>query len=193
MATSHLAAAVAIAVTGLACTNASAQFSGDVISSYISLDSGKPKVDYAVYSQKLADLLNGYSPEALARIFGDFVPAYAPPVSLNEELGMGAVNFKPLSSDLSSEAKKELDKVFTYLTENSSAKIVIEGHTDDNKSYDQALSESRAIEAKLYLAKLGIAIDRMETVGYANTQPIEKGNSDAAKASNRRIEIELIN
>ncbi|MDF1740963.1 MAG: OmpA family protein [Verrucomicrobiales bacterium] len=188
-----LVTAVAIAVTGFACTRASAQFSGDVISSYISLDSGNPQVDYADYSRKLAELLNGYSPQALARIFGDFVPAYASPVSLNEELGMGPVNFPSLSSDLSSGAKQELDKAFTYLTDNPGAKVVIEGHTDANKSYDQALSESRARAAMLYLAELGISVDRMETVGYAGTQPVEEGNSDAAKAANRRIEIKLLN
>ncbi len=189
----RLATCVAIAATGLFCTDATAQFSGDLIASHISLDSGLPKVEYLDYSQKLADLLNGYSPEALERIFGDFVPAYAKPVSLNEELDMGEMNFPSLSAELTPGSKQELDKVFDYLTDNPSARIVIEGHTDDNKSYDQALSESRAVAAMLYLAELGIAPDRIETIGYAGTKPIESGNSAAAKAANRRIEIALLN
>ncbi|MDF1826653.1 MAG: OmpA family protein [Verrucomicrobiales bacterium] len=137
--------------------------------------------------------MNGLSAEARKRVFGDYVPGYAAPVSLTEKLGLESINFASLSSQLSPGSHAELDKVLSYLNENPNAKILIEGHTDANKSYDQALSEARADEAKLYLAMNGIDPSRVETIGYAGTKPIVEGTSSEARAANRRIEIQLSN
>lgn len=184
---------MAVAVTAFCCATSYAQFSGPVIASHISSDSGRPRENYMEYSEKLAAVLNGLTPAARYRVFGDYVPAYAPPVSLTDKLGMEPINFGSLSTALSPAAEAELDKVLEYLLENPNARINIEGHTDANKSIDQPLSEARARAAMLYLAQQGIDPSRIETVGYAGTQPIAEGSSDAAKAQNRRIEIGLLN
>jgi outer membrane protein OmpA-like peptidoglycan-associated protein len=82
-----------------------------------------------------------------------------------------------------------LQKLATYLSENPSQLIDIEGHTDDigNAANNQILSEKRALAVKMQLIKLGIAADRIQTRGLGNTVPIEKLN----RQKNRRIEIKL--
>lgn len=161
------------------------------IATYISLDSGRPKDQYSEYSAKLATLLAGYSPAALERIFGKVVSVDFQP-TLNTELGLEPMNFGSLSSVLTPGAEAELDKVFEYLQENPGARIMIEGHTDANLHYDQALSEARAASAAAYLASRGIDSSRLETVGYANNRPLIEGNSKEARDANRRIEIRVL-
>lgn len=182
----RLAAVFLAVISG---TSVSAQITAEGIANHIVYDSGHARDGYMEYSQQLADLLNSYSPEALNRILTNYVPAPSAPISLNKELNLSAINFGSLSSKLTPDAEKELDKVFDYLKNNPIAKILIEGHTDANLSYDQALSESRADSAMLYIATKGIDPARIETIGYAGTKPIAAGNSKAAKAQNRRIEI----
>jgi outer membrane protein OmpA-like peptidoglycan-associated protein len=82
-----------------------------------------------------------------------------------------------------------LAKLATYLQENPSQSIDIQGHTDDigNASSNQILSEKRALAVKIYLIKLGISSDRIQTQGMGNTVPKEKLN----RQMNRRIEIRL--
>lgn len=75
------------------------------------------------------------------RIFGKMVSVNSMP-TLKTELGLDAMNFTPLSSDLSNEAITEPEKVFDYLMENPVASIQIDGHKDAIKHYDQALSEA---------------------------------------------------
>lgn len=148
---------------------------------------------YLDYSEKLADLLIGYSPQALARIGGGLSLPMPLRCRSPRSSNPSQYTFPSPSSDLTSGAQHELDKMFEYLKGNPSARIVIEGHTDANEGYDQALSESRALAASLYTADLGVDVARINTVGYAGTQPIEEGNSNGAKAANRRIEIGLLN
>lgn len=125
------------------------------------------------------------------RILGKTVSVNSMPTP-NTELGLGAMNFTPLSSDLSNEAMTEPDKVFDYLMENPDASIQIDGHTDAIKHCDQALSEARATSAATYLASKGIDASRLETAGYANTRPLVEGNTKAAKEANRRVKIRVL-
>ena len=62
----------------------------------------------------------------------------------------------------------KLDQVATYLTANAGTGVVIEGHCDSKGSdeYNRALGERRALAAKEYLLKKGIADSRIRTVSY---------------------------
>ena len=84
---------------------------------------------------------------------------------------------------------KEIAKV---LTDNSSVKIKIVGHTDsdgDDKS-NLDLSKRRAIAVKNVLAKeFGVDATRMETDGKGESEPVAKNDSVVNKALNRRVEF----
>lgn len=164
----------------------SAQITADSIAAQMSRESGNPAEGFATYSQKLAKLLHDLPPAARARVLGG-----AASVLLNDQLGLDEIGFAHQSANLTSAATAELDKVADFLKENPDTKIKIDGHTALAFSGAQALSEARAMAAKMYLQRLGINPDRIESSGYSNTKPLVSGTSADAQTQNRRIEITL--
>jgi outer membrane protein OmpA-like peptidoglycan-associated protein len=78
------------------------------------------------------------------------------------------------------------------LTENSSVKVKIVGHTDsDGKDADNlSLSKRRAEAVKASLVKdFGIDASRLETDGKGASQPVDTNNTAEGKANNRRVEF----
>ena len=65
----------------------------------------------------------------------------------------------------------------------------MEGHTDTKGSeeYNQRLSERRAQAVANALTQRGVDPQRIETVGYGETQPIS-----STDAMNRRVEVVII-
>lgn len=94
-------------------------------------------------------------------------------------------------SELLSESKLELDRVVGFLQKNKNATIEIGGHTDDvgNDEYNTKLSEDRAKSVMQYITSKGIPARRMTAKGYGKSTPIAKGNDDASRAKNRRVEM----
>jgi outer membrane protein OmpA-like peptidoglycan-associated protein len=85
-----------------------------------------------------------------------------------------------------------LKEIAGVLTENADVKIQVVGHTDsdgdDAKNLD--LSKRRAASVRAVLAKeFAIAENRMETDGKGEGQPIDKNDTPAGKANNRRVEF----
>ncbi len=70
----------------------------------------------------------------------------------------------------------------------------IEGHTDnqgDDKS-NQELSDKRASAVKKYFVDKGIDATRLSSVGYGETTPIADNKTSTGRATNRRVEIKLV-
>ena len=87
-----------------------------------------------------------------------------------------------------------LQSIVGILKEYPSAKFSIEGHTDsDGKdAANQKLSEDRAAAVKNYLIDNGITSDRLSSVGYGESKPIDSNKTKKGKANNRRVEVKLI-
>ena len=71
-------------------------------------------------------------------------------------------------------------------------KVKIIGHTDadGNDAANLDLSKRRAAAVKASLAKdFGIDESRMETDGKGESEPIDKNETPAGKANNRRVEF----
>ena len=82
-----------------------------------------------------------------------------------------------------------LDVLAAYLSSNPKAAVVIEGHADQRgtEEYNRALSERRAISIRDYLENLGVARDRMLTIGYGEDKPvIPNASSESEYRLNRR-------
>jgi outer membrane protein OmpA-like peptidoglycan-associated protein len=107
---------------------------------------------------------------------------------------MRNIYFAPNSSTITIDALAGLDRIVTFMKENPSVKIRINGHTDKGTTaeFNQKLSESRAISVKDYLTQMGIDEHRIETKGWGNTQPIADNGTIEGRKKNRRIEIEII-
>ncbi|MPS30946.1 MULTISPECIES: OmpA family protein [Salinivibrio] len=72
--------------------------------------------------------------------------------------------------------------------------LSIEGHTDNTgaASYNQGLSERRAMSVKRYLASQSIDNARLYTSGFGETRPLVANNSASNRALNRRVEIQVV-
>ncbi len=103
------------------------------------------------------------------------------------------VNFGFDSSDLTSSAKANLDKLAEVLKNNPDTNINIYGHTDSKgtEAYNQSLSERRAASVRSYLISKGVASSRMITMGVGESEPIATNDTDAGRAENRRVEFAI--
>ncbi|MEM0900232.1 MAG: OmpA family protein [Pseudomonadota bacterium] len=72
--------------------------------------------------------------------------------------------------------------------------VNISGHTDStgDDASNLALSQRRAQSVSSYLAAQGINSQRFFTVGFGEQRPIADNGSEAGRAQNRRVEIELV-
>jgi len=98
------------------------------------------------------------------------------------------------SADLTPIATDNLNKVAEALksSELSSYCFRIEGHTDSigSDAYNQSLSERRAESVVQYLAgRLGIEPERLLSVGYGKSRPIDNNATDDGRQKNRRVQI----
>jgi peptidoglycan-associated lipoprotein len=91
-------------------------------------------------------------------------------------------------AELSSSAKRALEKNARQLKDASSYTITIEGHCDERgtASYNLALGERRAKAAASFLRSLGVSSSRVKTVSYGEERPFDSGGSESAWAKNRR-------
>lgn len=96
---------------------------------------------------------------------------------------------------LNEAAKKELDKVIEFFSNNPNIKFQIEGHTDNLgfASDNQILSQKRADAVKNYLVLKGIAPNRIvNVIGYGESKPIDTNNTEAGRQNNRRVDIVIV-
>ncbi|MDR2928191.1 MAG: OmpA family protein [Cytophagaceae bacterium] len=102
--------------------------------------------------------------------------------------------FNTGNATLRPESFTELNKLVNLLKENPGIKIEVSGHTDNTGSaaVNERLSKSRALSVKNYLASQGISADRVEYEGYGFQRPVADNNTEAGRAANRRVEIEIL-
>lgn len=96
------------------------------------------------------------------------------------------------SATIKPESYGTLKEMAGVLKEYSDLKVKIVGHTDADGSdaTNLDLSKKRAASVKESLAKeFGIDESRMETDGKGESEPIDKNDSSAGKANNRRVEF----
>lgn len=87
-----------------------------------------------------------------------------------------------------------LDSVASVLREFNKTAVQIGGHTDStgSDSYNQLLSERRALSVKEYLAQNKVAYNRLQSAGYGPRYPIASNGTSTGRAQNRRVEIDLV-
>jgi peptidoglycan-associated lipoprotein len=78
-----------------------------------------------------------------------------------------------------------------YLTDHSSAKVTIQGNTDErgSREYNLALGQRRADAVKKVMSVLGVGDKQIETVSFGEEKPKATGNNEEAWAQNRRADI----
>ena len=104
-----------------------------------------------------------------------------------------AILFAVNSADISDDAKSNLRDLASSLDEYPNTSILIVGHTDDTgeAEYNQSLSEKRAESAAIELLDAGVAGERIEIVGYGETDPIATNDTLDGRRENRRVEVAI--
>lgn len=97
------------------------------------------------------------------------------------------------SSELTEQAKGNIQKLSTILNKYPDTNILIEGHTDSvgTAEYNQKLSEHRATSVSYFAMSRGVLGTRFSTVGYGEAQPVASNATADGRRQNRRVEIAI--
>jgi len=95
------------------------------------------------------------------------------------------------SSEIKGEGTDIVAAHAKYLASHSSARVRLEGHTDErgSREYNIGLGERRAQSVRRALLLQGAADTQISTVSYGEERPAVAGHDEAAWAKNRRVEI----
>jgi OOP family OmpA-OmpF porin len=71
--------------------------------------------------------------------------------------------------------------------------VTVTGHTDGlgGVAYNQKLSVRRADAVRDYLVAHGVPADKIKTTGKGKSEPIADNKTEAGRAKNRRVEVEV--
>lgn len=87
-----------------------------------------------------------------------------------------------------------LDSVARVLYKYTDTRLQINGHTDSTgtATANYNLSDRRARSVANYLAAQGVTQSRILTQGLGPDQPIASNDTDAGRAANRRVELQIV-
>ncbi len=139
----------------------------------------------------------GYMEAGRIRVFSAAEDAPAPEaIAAQLETGGRAVTreirFAFNSADILPDSEPVLREIGVLLGAQPDLELTIEGHTDGvgAAEFNLDLSRRRAEAVKLWLVdRHGIDARRLTTVGYGLSRPVADNDSEAGRASNRRVEL----
>ncbi len=87
--------------------------------------------------------------------------------------------------------RSTLDKLADVVVRYGKTTLTVVGHTDSTGSntYNQKLSEERALSVAQYLESRNVNGMRLATAGKGETVPVASNASEAGRQANRRVEI----
>ena len=106
-----------------------------------------------------------------------------------------AVKFPVNGHELSPESMTMLDDFANRLkSENKNVYLEIQGHTDATGSdnYNYELGKERAESVRRYLNQKGVALNRMSTISYGKSEPVDDNKTKDGRAKNRRVVVVVL-
>lgn len=106
-----------------------------------------------------------------------------------------SVNFATASADIEEDSFDLLSDVAQILLEHQDIRLVrVEGHTDSvgRAQNNLRLSQARAESVRDYLISLGVEPERIEAIGYGQSQPIADNSTAEGRAENRRVVFNIL-
>lgn len=99
--------------------------------------------------------------------------------------------FDPGKTQLKAGAKATLKKIAAQIKSSDTAKVSVEGHTDNvgSPAKNEALSQKRAEAVRDYLVSQGVPSDRISAIGKGEAEPIATNKTVAGRQQNRRVEL----
>ncbi len=104
------------------------------------------------------------------------------------------INFATGKSTILADSYPVLNDVVLVMKDYPNIHVEIGGHTDNvgDDALNQRLSKGRADAVFEYLLAHGVRADRMLTMGYGETRPIDTNMTDSGKLANRRVEFNIV-
>lgn len=105
------------------------------------------------------------------------------------------VNFKRGTAELEGEdTMASLAELATFLNENPEIHLRIHGHTDNagDPGLNKALSLERAGAVRDFLVREGVPFGNLRISGWGGTRPYASNSTEAGRAKNRRVELEVV-
>jgi outer membrane protein OmpA-like peptidoglycan-associated protein len=132
--------------------------------------------------------------DRLQQALGQIASTRRTAIGLVMTLGSKSIRFAFDKSTLRPEDKEVLSRIAGVLSTLKGYQISVYGYTDDigTKEYNQKLSERRAKSVYDYLVENGLNPSIMTTKGFGEADPLVPGDSEKARAINRRVEIGLV-
>lgn len=95
---------------------------------------------------------------------------------------------------LKSASYPELNRIVDLMNQKSTMTVEIAGHADATgpEEYNLLLSEWRAKAVTKYLLDKGISSERVNTVFYGESKPIDTNDTKEGRSKNRRVEFKII-
>lgn len=101
------------------------------------------------------------------------------------------INFATGKATILPDSFVVLDDVAVAMKEYPKIRVEIGGHTDNvgDDTQNQRLSKDRADAVFEYLLSKGVGAQRMMTVGYGETRPVDTNMTETGRTNNRRVEF----
>ncbi len=110
----------------------------------------------------------------------------------------GSANLNPDGQQEMAKLANALQELAREIPDDISWVLRVDGHTDNvplsgtgQFADNWELSSARATSVVKYLIENGVPANRLVAAGFGEFQPIEEGDTDEARATNRRIELKL--
>lgn len=109
-------------------------------------------------------------------------------------LDNNSIRFDFDKADVKPQYREVLSRIAGVLTTLRGYRIDVDGYADDigTQEYNLKLSERRAKAVRDYLIQAGLDSSIVSTNGYGKADPRVVGESDQARAANRRVEIAIV-
>jgi outer membrane protein OmpA-like peptidoglycan-associated protein len=104
------------------------------------------------------------------------------------------LRFRTGSSELTEEAREELQKLSSLLMQTPSEKLRLKGYTDSRgaEEINQTLAHARVESVRSALIAQGVNPEQVELVAEGEARPVATNATAAGRAKNRRVEVEVL-
>ncbi len=101
------------------------------------------------------------------------------------------IYFETAKADILPNSEAALNEIVKLMQQDSSLKVRVEGHTDNQGSpaANQTLSDKRAQAVVNWLTQHGVAGGRLSAKGLGQTKPVADNSTEDGRAKNRRVEL----
>lgn len=115
-------------------------------------------------------------------------------VDVNTTITLNNIFFDFDKAQLKAESFPELNRIAALMKEKSAMQVEIAGHTDPvgTEAYNLGLSERRAKAVSSYLVKQGVDSDRITTVFFGESKPVDTTQTREGNRKNRRVEFKIL-